>query len=125
MRYSKQRDLILQVLSECQDHPTADVIYDRVKQHCPNVSLGTVYRNLKQFADEGKIITLETTDKSLHYDGRIMTHSHFVCEDCGKIIDIFDTCAVPTSLTDMGVLVRDSKVVFYGKCPTCSKRDLN
>lgn len=122
MRYSKQRDLILRVLTECQDHPTADTIYERVKEICPSVSLGTVYRNLKQFVQEGKAITLETTDMSLHYDGRVATHTHFVCEDCGKIIDVFEGFALPKTLADAGVSVRETKVIFYGKCNRCLQK---
>lgn len=122
MRHSKQRDLILSVLKECQDHPTADVIYERVKAICPSISLGTVYRNLKQFVEDGRAISLETTDISLHYDGRVASHGHFVCQDCGKIIDVFEDFLLPQTLINSGVKINDTKVIFYGKCTDCLQK---
>ena len=79
MRYSRQRELIIGIIKGRKDHPTADMIYNTARELEPNISLGTVYRNLKLLADEGVIITLETEDKRLHYDGDISRHSHFIC----------------------------------------------
>lgn len=125
MRYSKQREEILTVLRGCEDHPTAETVYMRVKQVCPSISLGTVYRNLGQLVEEGLVVTVETTDASLHYDGRVTTHAHFVCTRCGKIIDVFEPIVVPQSLTDYGVLLTDTKAVFYGLCPDCTNNETN
>ena len=71
MRYSRQRELITQIIKGRCDHPTADMIYNSARAIEPNISLGTVYRNLKQLADDRAILTLETEDKRLHYDGDI------------------------------------------------------
>ena len=125
MRYSKQREKILAVLRGCEDHPTAETVYLRVRESYPSVSLGTVYRNLRQLVEEGQVITVETTDSSLHYDGRVATHAHFVCKDCGRIIDVFDSIGIPQSLTDSGVLLTDTKAVFYGFCPDCASNKTN
>lgn len=125
MRYSKQREEILTVLRGCEDHPTAETVYMRVRQICPSVSLGTVYRNLRQLVEEGLAVTVETTDASLHYDGRVTAHSHFVCTCCGKIIDVFEPIAIPHSLTDSGVMLTDTKAVFYGLCPDCVNSKTN
>ena len=84
MRYSKQRELVANVIKNRCDHPTADMIYSSCREIEPNISLGTVYRNLKLLADEGVIITLETEDKKVHYDGDMSRHSHFICKKCGK-----------------------------------------
>lgn len=119
MRYSKQRELITDILKCRKDHPTADMIYQSARMIEPNISLGTIYRNLKLLADEGEIITLETEDKKLHYDGDVSRHSHFICSDCGKIIDLFRPAETPKELREQGLEVLSEKCVYYGYCPTC------
>ena len=119
LRYSRQREIILNNLKGRKDHPTADEIYTSCRVVEPNISLGTVYRNLKQLAEEGEIITLETTDNKIHYDGDVSSHSHFECEKCGKIIDIFRPMRVPKELKDMGLTVKSEKCVYYGLCTEC------
>ena len=121
MRYSKQRELITEIIKGRKDHPTADMIYTSARELEPNISLGTVYRNLKLLADEGVIITLETEDKRLHYDGDLSRHSHFICSKCGKIIDLFKPANTPTELNEIGVTVNSEKCVYYGHCQTCNQ----
>ena len=125
MRYSHQRQLILNNVKGRCDHPTADMIYESCREIEPTVSLGTVYRNLKLLSDEGLIDTLETTDKKIHYDGNINTHLHFICKKCGKIIDLFVNPTVPSELNDLGVSVTGSKCVYYGLCSTCGYKKSN
>lgn len=120
MRYSRQRELITEVIKCRTDHPTADMIYASCKESEPKLSLGTVYRNLKQLADDGVIITLETVDKKLHYDGDISRHSHFICEKCGKIIDLFKPSKTPEELSELGLTVTGEKCIYYGLCNDCS-----
>jgi Fe2+ or Zn2+ uptake regulation protein len=95
------------------------MIYQSARDIEPNISLGTVYRNLKLLADEGEIITLETEDKKLHYDGDTSRHSHFICSKCGKIIDLFKPAAMPDEIKQEGLLVTGEKCVYYGYCPEC------
>lgn len=120
MRYSKQRELITEIIKGRKDHPTADMIYNSARELEPNISLGTVYRNLKLLADEGVIITLETEDKRLHYDGDISRHSHFICNKCGRIVDLFRPAETPVELKDAGLTVTDEKCVYYGFCNCCN-----
>lgn len=122
MRQSCKRDAIKKILSENRTHPTADEVYRLVREQYPNVSLGTVYRNLKTLASEGVVSTLETTDACLHYDGDVSEHCHFVCERCGKIIDIFVTVEPPREIEECGATVTSSKAVFYGVCSDCRKK---
>lgn len=124
MRYSRQRELILNILKDRKDHPTADMIYSTARELKSDISLGTVYRNLKLLADEGSIITLETEDKRLHYDGDISRHSHFICERCGKIIDLFKPSETPKEIRDLGLIVTGEKCIYYGIC-TCCNKELN
>lgn len=121
MRYSRQRELITDIIKGRKDHPTADMIYTSARELEPNISLGTVYRNLKSLELEGEIITLETVDKRLHYDGDTSRHSHFICTDCGSIIDLFKPAKVPQELTDLGLTVSGEKCIYYGTCDKCSK----
>lgn len=119
MRSSRQRDAVLNVLKSYCDHPTADVIYSRVKEKIPNISLGTVYRNLGQLQDEGLVTVVETGDKKVHYDGNLEKHIHFVCRKCGVITDIFCKNEVPKVFENSGYLVESQKTVYYGICKDC------
>ncbi len=87
-RYSKQREAILLELQNRTDHPTADQVYYTLKQKHPELSLGTVYRNLGFLADNGDILKLDVGDGTYHYDGIITPHVHFVCSSCHSIYDI-------------------------------------
>ena len=119
MRYSHQRELIIKILKGRKDHPTADMIYQSAREAEPSISLGTVYRNLKQLSDEGVILTLETVDKKLHYDGDTSRHSHFICENCGNIVDLFEPANTPSELYEKGLKVTGEKCIYYGLCIDC------
>ena len=123
MRYSEQREKILLAVKNCCDHPTAEVIYSRVKAQMPDISMGTVYRNLRLLAEMGLVDTLETTDKSLHYDGNTEEHVHFICTGCNKITDVFVRAKIPAPLKDDGYHVTGSKQMIYGLCPECRKEN--
>lgn len=122
MRYSEQREKILLAVKSCRDHPTAEVIYSRVKEQIPDISMGTVYRNLRLLAEMGLVDTLETTDKSLHYDGNTDEHIHFVCTQCNKITDVFVKAKIPAPLKEDCYSVTGSKHIIYGLCPACRKK---
>ena len=122
MRYSKQRELVLQKVEQLCDHPTAEEIFDLAARECPGLSLGTVYRNIRQLADNGEILTLETEDTRSHYDGNTTPHRHFVCGVCGRILDLFFAVEAPPELLDRGFLVESEKCIYYGTCPDCAKK---
>ena len=119
MRSSKQRDAVLQVLQGSCDHPTADVIYERVKEIIPNISLGTVYRNLGQLHDEGIITVVESSDKKVHYEGNLEDHIHFLCKGCDVITAVFCKTETPAIFNEMGYEVEKQKTVYYGLCKAC------
>ena len=87
MRYSPQRKTILNILKKAKDHPSADIILNRSRKEIPNISLGTVYRNLKQL-EESKLISSYIFAGSHHYDGNLDPHHHFYCVKCSSIIDL-------------------------------------
>lgn len=119
MRSSKQRDAVLNVLRTSYDHPTADMVYERVKEKMPNISLGTVYRNLGQLHNEGIISVVESSDKKVHYEGNLEDHIHFLCKKCDVITDVFCKSEVPPIFKDMGYEVENHKTVYYGICKGC------
>ena len=119
MRSSKQRDAVLEVVKGSCDHPTADIVFERVRKQIPNISLGTVYRNLAQLKDEGFITVVESSDTKVHYEGNLTEHIHFLCKNCYNITDVFCESRVPKALSDMGLMVESQKTVYYGLCNTC------
>ncbi|MEE0699373.1 MAG: transcriptional repressor [Bacilli bacterium] len=94
MRYSKQREEILKVVTQACDHPDALMIYERIRKIIPNVSLGTVYRNLNSLVEQGCVRRIPMKDGNDRFDKTVINHNHLYCERCGKVVDIdFD---IPT-----------------------------
>ena len=87
MRYSYQRNTIQELVLTTKCHPTADWVYSEVKKIIPNISLGTVYRNLNQLSDSGMIKTIQDGSVT-RYDGNKSPHHHLKCKECGEITDI-------------------------------------
>ena len=123
LKKSKQRDLIKSFLMGRKDHPTADIIYMNVRQQLPNISLGTVYRNVTLLADIGEIQRLRVGDGVDHFDADISPHYHFVCTECGSVIDLqMDNI---DSINDIAGAGFDGKIAghvtyFYGTCGCCN-----
>ncbi len=88
LKYSRQREMIKEFLMTRKDHPTADIVYMNVRRQNPNISLGTVYRNLTLLADIGEIARLRVGDGVDHFDADTSPHYHFVCTECGAVIDL-------------------------------------
>ncbi len=87
MRFSRQRELVLQRIISSKNHPTADWIFNEAKKVKPNISFGTVYRNLNQLIDQGLIRMIQLNSVA-HYDGNMDPHDHFICNECNQIYDI-------------------------------------
>ena len=86
---TKQKEAILRVLRNTNSHPTADWVYSEVRKEIPNISLGTVYRNLRLLEQEGDILELECIGNSLcRFVYNTEPHYHFKCERCGHIFDL-------------------------------------
>ena len=84
---SKQKDLILRLVREAKHHPTAEEIFLAAREEMPRVSVGTVYRNLQQLTEEGRIRKLEMPSGGARYDQVVWDHAHYVCIDCGAVWD--------------------------------------
>ena len=87
MRYSYQREAIKKVVMGTNSHPTADWIYNQTKKIIPKISLGTVYRNLKQLSKDGEINTIYDGNIA-RYDWNIESHDHLKCTQCGDLVDV-------------------------------------
>lgn len=121
-KYSKSREAIVRFLMTRKDHPTAEVIYKNVKEECPKISLGTVYRNLALLTELGQIQRISCGDGQEHYDGNAGEHPHFVCSKCQKVIDLeMDNLEFLNTLAGKNFRgqIETHKLVFYGKCEEC------
>lgn len=88
IKYSRQREAIKEYLSHTKEHPTADMVFMNIKNIYPNISLGTVYRNLNLLADMGEIIKINGQDGVVRFDSKSKPHYHFICDICGNVMDI-------------------------------------
>lgn len=126
-RFSQKREAVLNNLKSRTDHPSAAMVYDSIKEQYPNISLGTVYRNLNDLADSGKILRFASDGKD-HFDGNIAPHYHFCCNECGMIYDIFDKSAIEISDTISDLIkckIESMQIVARGKCKACLKNSTN
>ena len=88
MKYSKQRELILQTVTQNPIHPTADAVYEQVRRENPKISLGTVYRNLNFLSELGILRKIPMPVGSDRFDGRLDEHYHMICDCCGRVFDV-------------------------------------
>ena len=124
IKYSRQRECIKQFLADRYDHPTAETVYLNVKKEFPNISLGTVYRNLSLLAELGEIQKISTGIGPDRFDGNPTPHYHFVCSQCGSVIDLemdgIDHINIIAANQFDGEI--DGHITyFYGKCSNCLK----
>lgn len=125
LRYSRQRQVILDNLRSREDHPTADQIYTSIRQDNPSISLGTVYRNLAVLEKLGMIRTVSVGDGVVHYDHDTSPHSHFLCRSCGKIIDL--PVPEPADVRRMIPVgfpgrIDGCSICYYGLCSDCAQQ---
>lgn len=124
MRYSKQSEEVLNTVLNSNNHPNAKEIYELVKLKIPNVSLGTVYRNLNTLAKEGLIRKIELDDGNDRFDKTLCQHNHLKCTTCGKVIDIapkLDQKEIKEIESKTGFKITDSSFNINGICEKCKK----
>ena len=124
-RMTKQRKKILEVLKKTDCHPTADWVYEKVKKDIPNISLGTVYRNLNVLSEMGKIKILNYGSSHSRFDGNIKNHYHFHCENCQEVFDI--ELDIHNEINEKleqekGFRALEHRLEFYGLCSECLKK---
>lgn len=122
LKHSKQREAIMDFLKHTKDHPTADTIYTSLRETFPNISLGTVYRNLALLVERGDILKLSCDGKSDRFDATLDPHYHVICTQCGEVIDLemesIDHINVIASANFPGKIT-DHVTYFRGTCAHC------
>ena len=127
LKYSRQRASIKEYLSNTREHPTADTVYLHVREEFPNISLGTVYRNLNLLADIGEAIKISTPNGGDRFDGRTDPHYHVVCTCCGNVSDLEMS---EEQIHYINQLANDNfdgsieshTTLFYGICAECANK---
>ena len=120
MRYSKPRELILNQVQTRSDHPTANAIYAALREVCPGLSLGTVYRNLNCLVDAGSIRRVEVPGHADHFDHTLPPHCHLYCRCCGEVTDVaVDQAALEQIFSEVPARIESFSVTLIGVCPTC------
>lgn len=122
-RRSEKRDALLENLRRRCDHPTAEAVYAGMKKIYPTISLGTVYRNLGQLADSGKIIKVGSPDGKEHYDGRTEPHTHFYCERCERVFDVSVRIDAEKAEKELGAVINHASCTLRGICRACLEKE--
>ena len=124
MKFSKQREIILNEVMNSHLHPTADSIYTSLKKDNPGLSLGTVYRNLSQLTENGYISKLSIPNQSDRYDKNIKPHAHLICERCNNIYDI-ESETISKFINDLSneqnLSILNYDIVLQGICKNCKE----
>ncbi len=124
LKYSRQRASIKEYLLNTHEHPTADTVYLHVKEEFPNISLGTVYRNLNLLADMGEAQKITTPVGGDRFDGRTDFHYHVICTCCGNVSDLELSSGHIAEINQLADRHFDGRVdshsmIFHGLCPEC------
>lgn len=126
-RYSKKREAILATIRGTNCHPSAEWVYQTLKPAHPDLSLGTVYRNLVFFQENGDIQSVGVVKGQERFDGVTTPHSHFICQQCGAVIDLDKTPLNVQLDRDIsrqyGLSVERHELTFYGTCQTCMQEN--
>jgi len=124
--FSRKREAILNALRSTTIHPTAEWVYQKLKPEYPDLSLGTVYRNLAQFKQSGAIISVGVVNGQERYDGNTHPHTHFICSGCGAVLDVPGEYVRENSATLVSetyhLEVDSCDVVFHGLCTQCIEK---
>lgn len=128
VRITPQRHAILEFLVTSMSHPTADEIYRALEDKFPNMSVATVYNNLRVFREAGLVKELPYGDSSSRFDFVTHHHYHIICNDCGKIVDFHypgldEVEHLASHIT--GFQVDTHRMEVYGKCPDCAENKTN
>jgi Fur family peroxide stress response transcriptional regulator len=117
--YSSKRNAIYNAVCSTKTHPSAKWIYDTLKPDIPDLSLGTVYRNIALFKEEGKVNVVCTVNGEERIDGNTKSHPHFVCNNCGKVYDVSETSLTLEDYRELekaGFNIESKYVLYYVIC---------
>lgn len=122
IRNSRQRQAIRSYLLSTKSHPTAEIVYENIQKTFPNISLGTIYRNLNFLVEHGYALQIDCGDGTLHFDGTTDPHNHFYCRICHRLIDL-DMDSIEhinkTAASNFDGIIEGHSVLFHGVCGQC------
>lgn len=124
MKYSKQREEILKIVLDSTDHPNVNTIYERARKIIPNISLGTVYRNLNTLYENGFIRKISNPNGADHYDKTLIDHAHIYCIECNNMFDVDANLLKDIKAlveTNNKYKINKSEIIFTGLCEKCNK----
>lgn len=127
MNFSRQREIIYDQVMNYPTHPTVEEVYNALKPDNPNLSLGTVYRNLNQLSEAGMLMKIPIADGSDRFDGRTDCHYHMICEKCGRVFDIELDCLdeIPqTVMRENGHRITRVTLNLKGVCAGCLSKEI-
>ena len=122
-KHFRKRDAILSCLRESKAHPSAETLFNQLKPQIPDLSMGTVYRNLTHFKEQGLATSVATVRGVERFDANTDPHVHFICRECDAVIDLEDM-QIPESLSAAaagccGGGVESCQLSFTGLCKAC------
>jgi Fur family peroxide stress response transcriptional regulator len=122
-KHFRKRQAILTCLRQSEAHPSAEWVYAQLKPEIPDLSLGTVYRNLALFKSQGLITSLGTVNGVERFDGNTQNHVHFVCTNCAGVTDVECVSILPSlqeaAEQDLGGQINGCQITFTGLCREC------
>ncbi|MHB9292253.1 putative Fur family transcriptional regulator, ferric uptake regulator [Hollandina sp. SP2] len=136
-KHSKKREAILRMIRSTQSHPSARWVYEQLKPVIPGLSLGTVYRNINLFLEEGSVVSIGVVGGEERFDGFVTPHPHLICTCCGAVFDLagdFSLVSFELPYPEVperiplqdnqeqgvpGFLINYQKTLFYGICSRC------
>ena len=123
-RFSRQRQMVLDVVKNRTKHPTADKVYEILKKDHPEISLGTVYRNLNSLVEAGMVRRVSIPGRADRFDHTLCWHSHLYCTACGGVVDadVDEKQVMRLVRRQKDVVVQDCAVVLFGLCEACAKK---
>lgn len=123
-RNTVQKELIAKIVHESCDHPTAEMVYSKAKEELPTISLGTVYRILKELVADGRVVELCFAGMPSRYDKTLHAHAHLCCKNCGKIVDIeYDNSKFLLEVLKKGdTIIDEAQITLTGLCAECKTK---
>ena len=126
LKYSKQRESIKNFLVTRYDHPTAETVYLNIRREFPNISLGTVYRNLNLLVEMGLLHRIYTGMGADRFDAVVTAHPHLICSSCGGVFDLEcqverETAQLKQAFERSGATIDEVQVRAWGICDRCKQ----
>jgi len=124
VKRTRQKEAILRVLRSTTSHPTAEWIFSEVRKEVPHISLGTVYRNLRQLRERGEILELDFNGAPGRFDANAEEHYHFRCARCERVFDVDEPVSKglgKRAARETGFRISGYRLDFRGLCKECQK----